>query len=159
MRAQKGNLFKNKKKIETNDPEKKLKMPDAEEEERIICEVTATSDTKFRCDMEQLSKNAIKLRKVYRFIFLKTSENEKLIIVRKINDESGDARKVLELMATKSKIRHERKESNCQVINECQLEQPQSFYFAKMKEFANNLPANTLLPVRNFKMHYVVSNV
>lgn len=58
-------------------------------------------------------------------------------------------RNVLELAVTKSKIDHERKESNCQVTNECQLEQPQSFYFTRMKEFADKLPAYTLLPVRD----------
>lgn len=65
-----------------------------------------------------------------------------------------DVRNVLELVVTKSKIRQQEKLTDYQTINECHLEYPQSFYFEKMKEFANKLPPNILLLVCNFTIRY-----
>lgn len=54
---------------------------------------------------------------------------------------------VLKLVIARTKIEHEKKGNKCQTTRKCQLEQPQSFYFEKLKEFANKLPSNTLLLV------------
>lgn len=65
-------------------------------------------------------------------------------------------RNILELVVTKSKIYQKEKLTDYQTLNECHLECPQSFYFEKMKEFANNLPPNILLLVCNFTVRYII---
>lgn len=61
----------------------------------------------------------------------------------------------MELVVTKSKIYQKKKLADYQTMNECHLECPQSFYFEKMKEFANKLPPNILLLVCNFTVRYI----
>lgn len=66
---------------------------------------------------------------------------------------------MLELVTMKSKIRHDGREeagNDRLASGECRLDEPQGFYFTKIKEFAGDLPANTLLPVRDLKISLYV---
>ncbi|CAK9798694.1 Dynein axonemal heavy chain 7 [Anthophora quadrimaculata] len=101
-------------------------MPDENEEEtKMDCEETVTSALNFCSNTEQFS-------------------NDRSKDILEMPDEYELARKTLEMAIAKSKIHHERKAKD--LIGECQLKQPQSFYFAKMKEFAGKLAVNNLLP-------------
>ncbi|XP_026673044.1 uncharacterized protein LOC113464855 [Ceratina calcarata] len=107
-------------------------MPDAEEEnQNMICEVPPDLSISYRSDIEEFTKNTVHLQRVQRSNSVSDIE---------------EARQALILAVTKSKIHHERKPSECQPSKECKLQKPQSLYFTKMKEYADRLPANNLLP-------------
>nr|XP_034175500.1 dynein heavy chain 12, axonemal isoform X3 [Osmia lignaria] len=72
--------------------------------------------------------------------FLKRSNAFRLQTV-----DTEEMRDVLKSVIARTKIEHEKKGNKCQTTRKCRLQQPQSFYFEKLKEFANKLPSNTLL--------------
>ncbi|XP_076648749.1 dynein heavy chain at 62B [Halictus rubicundus] len=75
--------------------------------------------------------------------------------------EKFDAKQVHEVMEFKtgrSKIDHERHTHACQTDHECKVKQPQSFYFAKMTEFAKRLPLYSLVPGWEENMRKLVAD-
>nr|XP_033342927.1 dynein heavy chain 12, axonemal isoform X1 [Megalopta genalis]XP_033342928.1 dynein heavy chain 12, axonemal isoform X2 [Megalopta genalis] len=63
--------------------------------------------------------------------------------------EKFDTMKVqdmVEFKTRRSKIDHEKRPHDCRINHKCTLEQPQSFYFARMMDFAERLPENSMAP-------------